>query len=411
MDKTDKLINEYYDNYDNYVKIPDKISDIIENFKDTNKINLKLLVKNIIITILGLGTLTGGIVFAKEYYSKTFNLGKGIDRAIENGYIEIINQNKGDTNIYASEFLMDNTNISAKFNILFIQDLTDKIGINNIKHIELMDLVVIDENNIVLYAASENTLKEFCKNNNLDYTTIESKNPYLYGGLNSFLDNSSVDESICLTYNIYSGNLEYNYPKSKHLTYTFRNIKLIDDTENYKILNGDWKIDIDVPEVMYNRNTITYKVNSCSDQNLNLTTAKISETGFELGGIMHNLEIPEEIRKYREKMTRAAISIGEKLEYEKEYASSNLPITPLVVNYFPEIGETIEACTYIENEKGQKFKVSSKPGRKQKQQLINGDTELNFYETFELTKYDSTNKLKLHIVIYDKVIIVDLVKK
>ena len=411
MDKADKLINKYYDNYDKYVKVPNIISDSIENFKGNKKTNLKLLVKNIIITMLGLGTVAGGIVFAKEYYSKTFNLGKGIDRAIENGYIQIINQNEGDTNIYVSEFLMDNTNISAKFNILFTQDLRDKIGINNVREIELMDLVIIDENNIVLYAASENSLKEFCKNNNLDYTTIENENPYLYGGLNRFLDNSSVDATICLTYNIYSGNLEYDYPKSKHLTYTFKNIKLIDDTENYTILNGDWKIDIDVPEVMYNRNAITYKVQGCSDKNLNITTAKVSETGFELGGIMYNLEVPEEIKKYRENVAREDISIEEKLEYDREYASSNLPITPLVVDYFPEIGETIEACTYIENEKGQKFEVSSTPGRKQKQQLINGDTALNFYETFELTKYDITNKLKLHIVIYDKVIIVDLVKK
>lgn len=410
-DKADELISKYYDNYDVYVKVPDQISTIIENFEGTNKINLKLLVKSIILTILGLGTLAGGIVFAKEYYLKTFNLGKGIDRAIENGYLQIISQNDGNTDIYVSEFLMDNTNILAKFNILLTQDLRDKIDMNNVRHIELMDLVVIDENNIVLYAANENVLKEFCKNNNLDYATIEKENPYLYGGLNSFLDNVSVDTTICLTYNIYSGNLEYDYPKSKHLTYLFKNVKLIGDAENYKILNGDWKIDFDVPKAMYNRNEITYKVQSCSNKNLSITTAKASETGFELGGIMHDLEIPEEIKKYREKVTNRDISMEENLKYDREYSSSTLPITPLVVDYFPEIGETLESCTYIENEKGQKFEISSKPGRKQKQQLTNDDTKLNFYETFELTKYDITNKLKLHIVIYGKVIVVNLVKK
>lgn len=412
----DKLIQKYYDNYDNYVKVPERISYSIENFKYSKKRNIILIIKKIIITILGIGTLTGGIVFAKEYIFKSFNLGKGIDTAVQNGYIHTINQEKingSGTKISASEFLMDDTNISTKFTFEFEEELKEKLNIGNIKNIELSDLIITDENNIVLYCASEKVLEEFCKNNNLDYPSLKDTDRYFYGGLNRFLVPSSEEDIINLTYNIYLGGLEYNYPKSKHLKYQFHSIKLIENNvseDNYKILEGDWEFNIDVPEAMYNRSSITYKVINCSDENIDITTAKVSDTGFEFGCIMYNVEIPEEVKKYKENIARKDISAEQRKEYLIEYLESDVPLTPIIADYYPEIGETIENCTYIENENNQKFKISSNPGRKQRCQFLNGNLDYSFYETFDLTKYDVTNQLKLQIVFYDKVTTITLQK-
>lgn len=412
----DKLIQKYYDNYDNYVKVPDKISYSIENLKYDNKKNIILLIKRIIITILGIGTLTGGIVFAKGYIFKSFNLGKGIDTAVQNGYIHVIEQEKINgtgTNISAIEFLMDDTNISTKFSFEFDEEIRKKLNIGNIKNIELSDLIITDENDIVLYCASEKVLEEFCQNNNLDYPSLKDTDRYFYSGLNRFLAPSSEEDIINLTYNIYLGALECNYPKSKHLKYQFHSIKLIENNEsedNYKVLEGDWEINIDVPEAMYNRSAITYKVISCSDENMDITTAKVSDTGFEFGCIMYDVEIPEEVKKYKENIARKDISEEQRKECLIEYLESDVPLTPIIADYYPELGETIENCTYIENENNQKFKISTNPGRKQRCQFINGESDYSFYETFDLTKYDITNELKLHIVFYDKVITVTLQK-
>ena len=414
--EVDKLIQKYYDNFDNYVKVPDTISYSIENLKYDNKKNIILLIKRIIITILGIGTLTGGIVFAKEYIFKSFNLGKGIDTAAQNGYVHVIEQEKINgigTNISTIEFLMDDTNISTKFSLEFEEEVKEKLNIENIKSIELSDLIITDENNIVLYCASEKVLEEFCKNNDLDYKTFKDSDNYFYCGINKILEPYSGGDIINLTYNIYLGNLESNYPKSKNLKYQFHSIKLVENNQSeddYKILEGDWEINIDVPETMYNRSSITYKLLNCSDENIDITTAKVSDTGFEFGCIMYNVEIPDEVKKYKDNIARKDISEEQRKKYLIEHLESDVPLTPIIADYYPEIGETIENCTYIENENNQKFRISTNPGRKQRCQFINGEADYSFYETFELTKYDITDKLKLHIVFYDKVITVILQK-
>ena len=126
---------------------------------------------------------------------------------------------------------------------------------------------------------------------------------------------------------------------------------------------------------------------------------------------MYDVEIPEKIKKYKDNIARRDITEEQRKQYLIEYLEADVPLTPIITDYFPEIGETIENCTYIENENKHKFKVSSNPGRKQRSQFINGESDFTFYETFDLTKYDITNKLKLHIVFYDKVITVNLQRK
>ena len=178
---------------------------------------------------------------------------------------------------------------------------------------------------------------------------------------------------INLTYNIYLGDIENSYPKSKYLKYKFHSIKLVEnyeDQSNYKILEGNWEINVDVPEPMYNRNSITYKVLNCSDENIDIHTAKASDTGFEFGCTMYGVEIPEDIKRYKENISRKDITEEQRTEYLREYLESDVPLIPIISDYYPEIGETIENCTYIENEKKQKFKISTNPGRRQKFQFL-----------------------------------------
>lgn len=192
----------------------------------------------------------------------------------------------------------------------------------------------------------------------MKYKFAEFNESYFACGLNSFLQPSSENDILCLTYNIYSGGLENNYPKSKNLKYKFHEIALIENEEQNsakKVLEGDWEINIEVPEKMYNRQAINYKVIECSDENV-------------------------------------------------------LAMTPINSNYNPDCGETIEDCTYIENQNHEKFLISTNLGRIQKEEFINDDTVFVLYETFDLTKYNITDELTVHLKFYDKSISVKLKK-
>lgn len=423
-DEIDNVLFNYFDSDKDVPNIvTEKISTAL-NF-DKKHIGMKEMIKKIIITILSICTVTGGIVFAKNIIVSTFHLGNGIDTAVENGYIYEPEDIENDERINGSEikanieqFFMDDQNISTNFCFKINSELMYNLNIENIKRIELPDLIITDENNIILYCGNEKSLNEFCQASNLDYKFGEFNNHYYNCGLNNIMQPSSEKDIIRITYNIYSGGLENSYPKSKQLNYKFHEIRIIkNDEENSdsKILDGNWEIKINVPEKMYNRQSINYKVIECSDESVEVSTAKVTDTGFEFGCIIHNVEIPEEseqIKEYRKKLIEdynKATTEKEKRDIYDQYRGLELALPPINSFYDTFLGETIEDCTYIENQNNEKFLISSNPGRIQKGNFINNKT-FDFYETFDLTKYDITDKLTMHIVLYNKVIMLKLQK-
>ena len=133
--------------------------------------------------------LVSGVAIAN--YSNiisTFGLGKGIDTAAKNGYVEVTEMNpvsdnailmdeeketivldniKVDTAI--EDFLMDDINISTHFYLEIDKTINDMIDLENLQNIELSDLLVTDEENRILFCMDENTFNNFCQENKLDY--------------------------------------------------------------------------------------------------------------------------------------------------------------------------------------------------------------------------------------------------
>ncbi len=415
--KHDEIDNLFFEYFENNTDTPNIIIDGIKTALYTEKSNYAItsLIKKIIITILSIIGLCGGIAIAGDYIFKTFGLGKGIDTAAKNGYIlqqDISAEKKvdeTDTEITIKEFLMDDQNLSTKFSFKFNSNSLES---SNIKNIELKDLIITDENNVILYCGNEKALNEFCQNNNVQYKFEKFNDNYFNCGLNSFLAPSSEENIIILNYNIYSN----NYPKSKKLKYKFQEIEITENEEqnsNKKILEGNWEFNIDVPEKMYNRQKIAYKVLNCSDENVEVSTAQVSDTGFEFGCIIKNAELPDELKQLKEQienLPKLNISEEEKEKLISKYMNSHLPLSPINSTYYPDLGETIEDCTYIENQKNQKFLLSRNPGRIQQEKFIDNGKTFILYETFDITKYDITDEVRVHLNFYYKQINIQLKK-
>lgn len=452
--------NELLDKYRMYVAVSKFENDLEkkEN-KRTNKYSLKNIFRRwrkytmkkrvIITTALGI-FLVSGVAFAinidsvRNYFR---GLGGGVDSAVEHGYIKNTEMDYIDNNASVSkepdkiidninlearveDFLMDDYNLSVEFNFKFDDEIDKYIDLDNIHNIELKDLIVRDEENRIIYAGNDKEVfDEYCNKYNIDYTYGEFNENYLNNGLNCFPSYHNKENKVVkLMYNMYTD----KYPNSKKLYFSFGKLIITEENnENIIELKGNWSIDLEVPEKMYNRTSESYKVVSCSNSDFNVYASTVSDTGFEIGLIINNIEkpeYPEEIRKIQLEISKKyenvfstetnkefcdIISKSHYKEIYNEYLLKEVPI-----NYdgiqFREITEdgirTEEVDTsYVENSNGEQFKCTLNPSRKSNKEWLDGN-RYNFYETFGMTKYDSTDKIKVVLYYYGKPITIELEK-
>lgn len=393
--------------------------------------------------------ISGIVVTANfEKIIGTFGLGKGIETAVDNGYIaktdmdsmesdsQITDKNKGimldniKVGTRIDDFLMDDLNISTHFTFEVDAKIKNSIDLDNLKSIGLNDLIITDENNNILYCMDKETFDNYCKENNLDYQYGETNEHYYNCGLNTFIERHDKENAIInFVYNIYTGN--ESFPKSKKLKFQFSTITLLKtdylENENSIVkIKGNWNMEFDVPAEMYNRKTIAYKVVSCEEPDFKITNATVSNTGFEIGIIISNMpkpEIPQVLKELWNTYKTGEIDIDEynrKINEEEPYITAleeeyeqRTPIMIINVHTCQENGETkvsgVENVTYVENEKGEKFESTMSPGRRQDNNFIDGD-KFSFYETFGLTTYDATDKLKVRVIFKGKPVIIELEK-
>lgn len=225
---------------------------------------------------------------------------------------------------------------------------------------------------------------------------------------------------------MYTGG-DASFPKSKKLNFKFTQIQLkreewLENENSIVNLKDNWNIDLDVPEKMYNRQTIAYKVVSCENPNFQVTNATLTDTGFEFGMIISNIEKPEQpqiLKDLQQEYSDGKIDMDELNRRQNEdeeiikasedyHMRQSQPVA--TYEWESEPGEkNIEKVTYVENEKGEKFESTMSSSRRQDGNFIDGN-KFSFYETFGLTTYTATDKLKVKVLFKDKPYIVELEK-
>ena len=392
-----------------------------------------IMKKRIIATTCVGMVLMSGVVFAtnidniKNYFR---GLGNGIDSAIENGYIEnpemdyiesnttlsketgtIVEDVKVDAKI--EDFLMDDLNLSTQFSFEFDEKIHSYIDLNNINTITLNDLFVRDEENCLIYSGNDkDTFEKYCKENNLNYVFGEYDNEkYFNNGLNWFPSFINKDSRLAkLTYNMYSE----GFPKSRKLYFSFSKITITEhNNSNEVIIQGDWKIELDVPEKMYNRTSETYRVVSCSDENFKVYSSSVSDTGFEIGVIINNIKRPEYPEKLREIQGEEWANKVMQQPYKELYVDFIKKNRPININgenlMLPaDSREQGDEC-FVENSNGEKFECTMSPSRRAKNKWLEGN-KFDFYETFGMTKYDATDNIKVVLNYYGEPVTIELEK-
>lgn len=434
--------NDIEENVLDKLKMKIAMSNFKEKIKsDTSSMERNYIVKKkIIATVCASIVLMSGIVIAttnKESIKKYFRgIGEGVDSAAEHGYIENpeMDYKNSETNLIEEgrvvdnltvdtkieNFLMDDYNISTEFNFKFDEKITEYLNLSNIRGIELKDLIVRDDENKILFAGSdEEAFTQYCENNNLAYKFGENNENYYNSGVNAILADFNIEQRQArLIYNMYSE----EYPKSKKLYFSFGKIILKEnDDDNIVTLKGEWDIELDVPEKMYNRTQESYKVISCDNEDFNVYSATVSDTGFEVGLIINGIEKPE----FPEDVNKIIREVMDKYRGQVDQTGANKEIMAIMAQspeliekekeYFKK-SEVISLknldgseVSYVEDSNGKRFECTMSPSRKCKKEFLDGN-RCDFYETFGMTRYDASDKIKLVLYHYGEPITIELEK-
>ena len=207
------------------LKIPEKYNDMISETlrclpikKKKNKIEQK--VKFAIASVCCGLFLATGIVYADKItdsITNFFNNNRGIDKAIENGYIEFENIEdviSNETNINVNNFVMDDYNLSLTFNL----DFKGEEILKQNEEIEFNNMIITDENNTVFYGENKEYFEKFCNEKNLNYKYGEHGDKYITTECNWYNVNEQENKIIYKVSDL-----------SNNETTIERNVKYIDD--------------------------------------------------------------------------------------------------------------------------------------------------------------------------------------
>lgn len=379
-DEIDNILFDYFKEHQN---VPQTIQQTIDNtllVKNKNS-NLVINIKKFIISIIGLLTLTGGVVFAKDisnFIQYFFGHNKGMDTAIQNGYIDTPSSDYVESNgtkVKINRFLMDDYNLNLDFSI----KLGNTVNQNNILSMNFPDMIITDENNNILFCQDRNVFNNYCNQYNLNLAWGNTNDSYINSGSNYYIKSNEKNE-INFIYNIYAE----NFPKSRKIHIKFNEIIISENEtleQNNITLRGDWNLEIDVPNTFNKSEEINYKVKNCSNKKINITNACVSATATKIKlQIEETPDLPYDLSDDEETKSK---KIDEFIEKQNSQT------------YQEYMEQRKFKNEYIENEDGKKFY----PTKSTDQDGGYSNIDMKYlvhWQTFDLTKYDATNTLKIY---------------
>ena len=342
-----------------------KLKIAISSFYEEERKNMKKVRKSVLkmasVACLILVLITG-VVMAKDienFIKKLFgaNTSDGVDIAVDNSYVAKIEGKKYSSEgieIKVDSIIMDDFNFAMNF----IMTLDDRYNINEFKNQELYDLKIVDETGEIVF-----------NSHGYRFNTEKEMKEKGYGGAYSFLTEKTGEKSLKLSLAA-TGNSKL-FPKSKFLTITFTKINTWDynekDEKIDKFYEGNWNFKVEVPKDFYERETFIYKAKNCNDNTIDISkiTAVVTNTGCRL--------------------TVPSLGPTNKIDYKliHDNMSNTFDRSPL-------------QREYIQTSEGKKFEPTRKSDGDGLTSL-SSDNVIDYYQTFNLTIYDATNKITVHI--------------
>lgn len=367
--------------------VPEGITNAIWEINLNKRKMPTINIKRIVAIIISFITVSTGVVFAKDisnFVQKVFfDSKKGVETAIENGYIYDENSEKNketeiikseNTNMHISKIIMDDFTLDMSM----VLDIEDYIDLTGVEHVDFPDMIITDDMNNILYCEDFENIKKFCIEKGLPSDYNSTKQFYINTSSNIFMGDVS-ENSATIECNLTA--VDNVFPRSKEIYVELNTIEIEKDNHKY-VIEGEWKVKFIVPDKFVQRQTTIYNAISCNNDNVDFNTikAEVYETGMIFNMSMYWGDY-EEWSKKSEEIRHQNVLASQLINFEK---------------------------SYVENENGEKFysSKSSYTGYG-----FTPDGNLRMWNTFDLTKYNLTDKLKVVLVtIENKEIVIELGK-
>lgn len=371
---------------------PENYIRTIQNSLDTNDRHHKYfnLYKVAIIVICLL--CTSGIAYATYNYVKNnFNRRKGIETAINNGYIMNVDGEpvtSNDVSLKINQILLDDYNLDISFNLEFKNmEIPD-----DVQAVEFENILIADDNNNILYhLGSRDIFDKFVRSNNLNVEYRKYSDNYI--------NSNSSNKSNCTNSNNY--NLVYNisvnnkaFPKSNSLHIYIENVVLRMKNNN-SVINTNWNLTSSLSSSFQNRDIVNYTYVSNEDNDdIVSVTATTYTTGTNLKIEMKMPTDKKTLDKLKEliRNSKNSYDIQNTEYYDGDYITENEKFifteNERIYNSFSDI--------YIENSKGEKFNVTNNTNV---DNIIYRSMEKDYILytcTFDMTTYNCSNNITLH---------------
>ncbi len=396
----------------------------IENFRTIHKKHerTKRILQSTLTVMICCLSITG-IVFAKDIstklYDNFFMTGKGMETAMNEGYIEDTNMDYENANatventetgeiiedvetkVKVSEFVMDDFNLSITFDVELSEKAKELVTADEIWKFNFPDLVISDEKNIVLYCQSGVRYEEFSKEKNLglDYNEAMEQKMYIGSGVN-IIPVQREGNHVKVIYNIYTGG-DSHYPKSKTLTIDMTKINISQNEqasmgEEEITLTGDWHFDVAVPEKMYNRQSVVYTQTDTTNEDYQVESATLYDTGMEITAKVQTEALPQH-PEFLEFDFYDSLPEDDPLRNKDilSYISWKERQTDEYKEYHKKINELTDITVYLTNENGEKFTLIQGPNENGSVG-VNEEGILTFEGMFDLTKYNQAETVIVH---------------
>ncbi len=232
-----------------------------------------LFINKLIATACTITTLFAGVVFARNIIGNIFNDNDGMTKAIEDGYIFTSTADYIDSNnvkAKVNNILMDEKNISFTLSLILPEEYSPELT----KDINFPNMLITDDENRILYCGNYYAFEGFKNNNKINYNYGDFNDNYINSGINMYLSTQNKIE-LTIVFNIFAD----KFPNSKNLKIQFSEIDFGAGT-SLVTLNGNWIIDVSLPEKFYNRETSSYHISDISDTTINLIEAYSFASGM-----------------------------------------------------------------------------------------------------------------------------------
>lgn len=374
---------------------PENYIRTIQNSLDTNDRHHKYfnLYKVAIIVICLL--CTSGIAYATYNYVKNnFNRRKGIETAINNGYImnvdgEPITSN--DVSLKINQILLDDYNLDISFGLEFKNmEIPD-----NVQAIKFESMLITDESNNILYhSGNKEIFDEFVTKNNLNVSYKEYTDKYINSGLsiNIIPDNKS---SFMLACNLSPFNA--TFPKSTKYNIYIENIVFsINNTD--KVINANWNLESSLTSDFQNRNLVKYTCQNLSDYN-NIVNVDVVTytTGTNLkiemkfpSTLADSKKLKELIDKAKNEQSSNSSQIMD--YYDGDYVTKTEKNLYILDEHIYNLFNNI----FIKTSLDEKFYTTNNITTNKTFHISPNNTSIIYSNTFDMTSYDYTDIIYLH---------------